>query len=270
MRLKGKTALITGAGSGIGRALAQELCGRGASVILVGRRGAALKDTRRTLSRPGFSMIVEADITDPDDRQEVVRQVTSLGGLDLLINNAGIVVSGPFGSDDVMARRRMIETNLVGPMELTQALLPLLQLKAPSRIVNVGSMFGDIAFPYFGAYSATKFALRGWSDALRRELAPFGIAVTYAAPRGTRTPAADSFVTLAEAFDMQLDPPADTAHVIVRAIEADARSAYPRGMERLFVLIQRLLPGVIDQALDRQRARAVAYLNDIHAPGTYA
>ena len=72
-------------------------------------------------------------------------------------------------------------------MELTLSLLPLLKAGAPSCIVNVGSLFGDIAFPYFSAYSATKFGLRGWSDGLRRELAPAGIGVTYAAPRGTRT-----------------------------------------------------------------------------------
>lgn len=266
MRLKDKITLVTGAGSGIGRAVARELCARGACVILVGRRGGALRDTRRMLTRPGYSQIIEADITDADDREAIVRQVSAIGGLDLLVNNAGVVVSGPFGFDDGEARRRMVETNLLGPMELTQALLPALRMKAPSRVVNVGSMFGDIAFPYFAAYSATKFALRGWSDALRRELGPYGIGVTYAAPRGTRTPAADSFAGWADAFDMALDPPEVTARAIVHAIETDARSVYPKGIERLFVLVQRLMPSVIDGTLDRQQAEALARMGSCDIP----
>lgn len=254
MRLEGKIALVTGAGSGIGQALAEELNARGAHLLLVGRREAALDATRRGLIRPEAGQIVVADITTDAGRAELVRRVARLGGLDLLVNNAGLVMSGAFQTDDAQARRRMVETNLLAPMELTQALLPLLRERA--RIVNIGSMFGDIAFPYFAGYSATKFGLRGWSDALRRELAPHGIGVTYAAPRGTRTPAAHSFAALAEAFDMRFDPPARIALRLVRAIEADARSVYPPTLDRLFVLIQRLLPGLIDRALSGRVARA--------------
>jgi short-subunit dehydrogenase len=189
-----------------------------------------------------------------------VRRVRAWGRLDLLINNAGLVVSGPLSSEDAESRRRMIDTNLTAPMELTLALLPLLKAAAPSRIVNVGSLFGDIAFPYFSAYSATKFALRGWSDALRRELAPAQIGVTYAAPRGTRTPAAASFASLSEAFAMRLDPPELVAQQIAGAIAADASAVYPKGIERLFVLLQRLMPAAIDQAVSRKLAKAATRL----------
>ena len=168
MRLDGKIVLITGAGSGIGRALAVELATREARVLLVGRRIGALEETRALLRRQDLGAVLRADITDPDDRDALVRQVRSWGRLDILVNNAGLVVSGPLSVNDVEGRRRMIDTNLVAPMELTVALLPLLAAAAPSRIVNVGSLFGDIAFPYFSAYSATKFGLRGWSDGLRR------------------------------------------------------------------------------------------------------
>jgi short-subunit dehydrogenase len=113
-----------------------------------------------------------------------------------------------------------------------------------------------IAFPYFSAYSATKFSLRGWSDGMRRELVPARIGVTYAAPRGTRTAAAESFAALAVAFAMRLDPPDILARQIARAITADPRAVYPRGIERLFVLLQRLMPMAIDQALGWQLARA--------------
>jgi short-subunit dehydrogenase len=107
-------------------------------------------------------------------------------------------------------------------------------------------MFGDIAYPLFAAYSATKFGLRGWSDALRRELAPLNVGVTYVAPRATRTPAASRFDNLIEPFGMTLDDPAKVGENIVKGIERDARTVYPVGPERLFVLIQRLFPGIID------------------------
>ena len=267
MQLDGKIALITGAGSGIGRALAVELSQRNSRVLLVGRRRDPLEETRALLPRRDLGAVLRADITDPADRDELVRRVRSWGRLDVLVNNAGLVVSGPLSVSDVEGRRRMIDTNLASPMELTLALLPLLKAGAPSRIVNVGSLFGDIAFPYFSAYSATKFGLRGWSDGLRRELAPAGIGVTYAAPRGTRTAAAESFAALAAAFAMRLDPPDVVARQIARAIAADARVVYPPGIERLFVLLQRLVPTAIDQALGRQLARATIRLRTATLPG---
>ncbi len=260
MRLDGKITLITGAGSGIGRALAVELARHGATVVLVGRRMDALEATRATLLDPARGVVLAADLTDAGSRQTLAAEVARLGRLDLLINNAGVVESGLANADDAKRRRRMVETNLLAPMELTLALLPLLEVARPSRIINVGSMFGDIAFPYFAAYSATKFGLRGWSEALRRELAPSGIAVTYAAPRGTRTAAAEGFADLATAFDMALDPPEKVARLIVDGIRRGARDVYPRGPERLFLLLQRLLPRVIDSALARQTARAAARL----------
>jgi short-subunit dehydrogenase len=260
MQLDRKIVLITGAGSGIGRALAVELSQLGARMLLVGRRTDKLEETRALLARRDFGCVLRADITDPADRDELVRRVQSWGRLDVLVNNAGVVVSGPLSLDDAERRRRMIDTNLAAPIELTVALLPLLTAAAPSRIVNVGSLFGDIAFPYFSAYSATKFGLRGWSDGLRRELAPAGIGVTYVAPRGTRTAAAASFAALAAAFAMPLDPPEIVARQIAGAIAADARVVYPKGIERLFVLLQRLMPAAIDQALSRRLAVATTRL----------
>ena len=257
MTLNGKIALVTGAGSGIGRALAVELARNGAQVLLVGRRQGNLEETRALLPDLSQGTVLAADITDPT---ALARLVGGIGRLDLLINNAGMVASGKLALEDAASRRHMIETNLIAPMELTLALLPLLRAAKPSRIVNVGSMFGDIAFPYFAAYSATKFGLRGWSEALRRELAPDGVGVTYAAPRGTRTPAAEGFAALAQAFEMTLDPPEKVARQIIDAIRRGARDIYPRGPERLFVLLQRLFPGQIDKALIKQTAKAVARL----------
>ena len=260
MRFDGMIALVTGAGSGIGRALAVELACNGAQLLLVGRREAALEETRALLPAPSRGVVLTADLTDPAAIAALVERVGGQGRLDLLVNNAGMVASGKLAAADAASRRRMVETNLIAPMALTLALLPLLRAAPSPRIVNVGSMFGDIAFPYFAAYSATKFGLRGWSEALRRELASSGVAVTYAAPRGTRTPAAEGFADLARAFEMALDPPETVARQIVDGIRRGARDIYPRGPERLFLLLQRLVPGLIDGALIKQTAKAIARL----------
>ncbi len=262
-RCDGKTALVTGAGSGIGRALAIELSARGARVILVGRRQQALLETKTLLQNPDNAALFAVDITDEASRAYLVEHVAEKGSLDLLFNNAGVVSSGRLRIDDAQQRRRMIETNLIAPMELTLAFLPLLKKAQPSRVVNIGSMFGDIAFPYFSAYSATKFGLRGWSEALRRELSSEGVGVTYAAPRGTRTDATDDVVS--EAFDMHLDDPPAVAKAIVEAALCGKRDVYPMGPERLFLLIQKLFPSVIDGAVSGQFKKALTRLTVVAA-----
>ncbi len=133
-------------------------------------------------------------------------------------------------------------------------LLPLLHQAAPSRIVNVGSMFGDIAYPLFSAYSASKFGLRGLSIALRRELKEFGVGVTYAAPRATKTDAAGAFGRLVAPMQMRIDDPEKVARDIWTAVARDADSVYAKGPERFFVLVQRLLPQLVDRSIAAQMA----------------
>ena len=255
MRLDGKIALVTGAGSGIGRALSIDLAARGAVLVLAGRRREMLEETRALLVEPSRHRIVAADLTVDEHRRTLAAEIeAAFGRLDLLVNNAGAMVSDAFDALPEAAMRSMLEINLLAPAALTTLLAPLLERSAPSRVVNVGSMFGDIAFPLFAAYSATKFGLRGWSEALRRELAGRGVGVTYAAPRGTRTALSAGFEHLAEAFRMRFDDPALVARAIVRGIERDARDVYPKGPERLFLLIQRLAPRLIDRTLIGQLA----------------
>ena len=148
----------------------------------------------------------------------------------------------------------MAATNIVAPLALIREMLPLLRRAAPARIVNIGSIFGDIAYPLFAAYSGSKFALRGASMALRRELLPYGIGVTYAAPRATRTEAAKAYDPLLEPMRIRLDDPSEVAAQIWRAVARELDSAYARGPERLFVLIQRLIPRLIDRAIAAQMA----------------
>jgi NAD(P)-dependent dehydrogenase (short-subunit alcohol dehydrogenase family) len=255
MQLEGKRTLITGAGSGIGRALAIEASRLGMAVALCGRRPEALIETLAQMTPSGRHLRLRGDITNAAVRRGMRDFLwRQWGGLDVLVNNAGLVPVGPLACTTDAELEQVMATNVVAPMALTRELLPLLRRAMPSRVVNVGSMFGDIPYPLFAAYSASKFALRGLSGALRRELRPYGVGVTYAAPRATRTSAAQGFDSLVEPMQMHLDDPPRVAAQIWRSVMKDQDSAYAMGPERLFVLLQRLLPKVIDHAVAAQMA----------------
>jgi short-subunit dehydrogenase len=247
-----KLVLVTGAGSGIGRALCVEAANRGMAVALCGRRREALEATRTLLGNGAEHLIIPADITRPEDRGVIVNRIRSeRGALDILINNAGIVEGGPLETFDDDAVARTFQTNVMAPMALTRDLMSLLVAAKPSRVVNVGSIFGDIGYPEFTCYSAAKFALRGFSIALRREWKRKGISVTYAAPRATRTDAAVAFADLIATTKMTMDSPEQVARQIWRAVASGHDSVYAPAPERVYVLIQRLFPRVIDWSLSR-------------------
>jgi short-subunit dehydrogenase len=246
-----KLVLVTGAGSGIGRALCVEAANRGMAVALCGRRQEALEAPLTLLGNGAGHLIIPADITRPEDRVIVDRIRNGRGALDILINNAGIVEGGPLETFDDDALARTFQTNVVAPMALTRDLMPLLVAAKPSRVVNVGSIFGDIGYPEFTGYSAAKFALRGFSMALRREWKCKGISVTYAAPRATQTDAAAAFAGLIAKTKMTMDSPEQVARQIWRAVASGQDSVYAPAPERVYVLIQRLFPRVIDWSLSR-------------------
>ncbi len=258
MQLEGKKALITGAGSGIGRSLAIEAASRGMRVALAGRRKPTLDETLSLLQGSGHLVLV-ADVTNPANRQALMAELQAhWGGLDLLVNNAGLVPVGPLGAAKDEDLQEVLNTNLLAPMALVREALPLLKKAKGARVVNIGSVLGDIPYPLFVPYSATKAGLRGFSIALRRELAPLGIGVTYAAPRATRTPASRALESLIEPFGMKLDTPDAVAKFVWNAVAREANAIYPAGPERMYVLMQRLFPRVVDKAIAKQFARVLA------------
>jgi short-subunit dehydrogenase len=253
MNLAGKTALITGAGTGIGRALAIEASRCGIMVALTGRRPEKLQLTRAQLASPANCLVIAGDVTQPEARHVIRRRLTDeWGRLDVLVNNAGIIVAGPLALAGDAELDRLIAINLSAPMALIRDMLPLLRAAAPSRIVNVGSVLGDIGFPAFAAYSASKFGLRGLSVALRRELKGVGISVTYAAPRGVKTEATAAVADIVETLEMPLDAAERIARQIWNGVAAGRRSVHPRGRERIFMLVERLLPSIVDRVLNAQ------------------
>jgi short-subunit dehydrogenase len=253
MDINGKRIIVTGAGSGIGRALAKALSAEGAKLVLADLNADGLNATKESLKHPDACITLIGDITQTETRAALrAAAEAAFGGVDALVNNAGVVAVGPLAEADDKGLELMLRVNLLAPMQLIRDLLPALEKSATPIIVNIGSMFGDIAFPLFAGYSATKFGMRGLSDALRRELAPKGVHVLYVAPRAAKTAAAGAFEHLIEPMQMKLDEPKVVAANIVAAIKSDARSSYPRGPERLFVFVQRVFPKLIDDALIKQ------------------
>jgi short-subunit dehydrogenase len=177
-----KTALVTGASSGIGEATARRLDAEGYALLLVARRGDRLEQLARELSD---ARALAVDVTAGDAPTRVREAVEEAWGrLDLLVNNAGSSWQAAFGDEDggFDNVQRTMELNFFAPVRLTEALLPVLRRSAPSAIVNVSSIAGRIARPKSGAYNASKFALNGWSEAIRYEEAPNGVHVGLVLP----------------------------------------------------------------------------------------
>jgi short-subunit dehydrogenase len=271
MKLHGARILLTGASRGIGRELALRLAGRGARLVLVGRDPAAVASVcNDVFALGGRADSIAFDLAAATGHAAVVERArVVLGGIDLLVNNAGVSSFEALERQSAETIARIAATNLVAPMLLARAALP--HLAAGARIVNVGSMFGSIGFPHCAAYSATKFGLRGFSEALRREVAARGIGVTYVAPRAARTEAnSAALYRFAERTGMAMDAPADVAEGIIDAIERGQAERFFGGPEPFFARVNALLPRLVDRALGKQAriGREVLHADGAAAPAT--
>lgn len=259
MKLQGCRTLLTGAGSGIGRCLALGLAARGAKLALVGRNAARLNAVAGEITETGGNAVaLPHDLNIPDGHAQLLQSTIScLGGVDLLINNAGVSGFGEFACENPVDIDNLINTNITAPLLLTRAVLPVMLGAGSGRIVNVGSILGSIGFAHFAAYSASKFALRGFSEALRRELAGSGVGVSYVAPRTTRTAFnTDALYRLSVASGAAIDDAAVVADIIINAITGDRDEVYIGWPEKLAVRLNALLPGLIGLATRKQVAAA--------------
>ena len=198
-RLEGTVALVTGASSGIGEATARTLAGEGAAVALVARRRDRLEQLATEIgSRGGRAVVVEADITNAEAAREAVeRTVRELGRLDVLINNAGVMLLGPIVDAPVEEWERMVDINLRGLLHTTHAALPYLLRAAeqePRRvadIVNVSSVAGRIARSGSGVYNLTKFGVVAFGESLRQEVTRRHVRVSTVEPGAVETELTD-------------------------------------------------------------------------------
>jgi short-subunit dehydrogenase len=232
----GRTCVITGAASGIGAALALNLARRKAVLVLVDRDAdglARVAGLAREVGAAGVDTYV-IDLSDGGDRLDLAAEVASRhGGADLLVNNAGVALSGTFEQVSMKDFDWLMEINLHAVVRMTKAFLPQLLNRPGSHVVNVSSLFGLIAPPTQVAYATSKFGVRGFTEALRHELADRGVGVTVVHPGGIKTNIAanarlsgpdldgeQAARALAFAEAALTMPPEDAAQIIVAAIQA--------------------------------------------------
>src|SRR5438105_11092018 len=187
--LREKVVLITGGSRGLGLVLARHICARGGNVALIARDAEELARAKTDLAtRPNTVMTIQCDLLDSEQIQAAVRRVIDrFGKIDILINNAGIIEVGPL--EHLMREdfERAIRLHFWAPFELISQIVPEMRIGGGGRIVNISSIGGKVAMPHFAPYSASKFALTGFSDAIRAELARDNIQVTTVAPGLMRT-----------------------------------------------------------------------------------
>lgn len=251
MKLIECRAVITGASGGIGQALVSTLLAEGAQLLLVGRQPEALQALTQTQS--GKVQVVQADIRERSGREAVADAVQRFGGINTLINAAGVNHFGLLEQHDETAIADLIGLNVTATLQLTHRLLPMLRQQGRALVVNLGSTFGSIGYPGFSAYCASKFALRGFSEALRRELADTQVKVLYFAPRATQTSMnAANVVAMNDELNVAMDDPHSVALQLLAAIRREQEERYLGWPEKLFVRLNSLLPRMVDHALRKQ------------------
>jgi NAD(P)-dependent dehydrogenase (short-subunit alcohol dehydrogenase family) len=273
------TVVVTGASTGIGEATARLLSGRGFDVVA----GVRSEEAAARMGEAGLTPL-RFDVTDSESVRAAAASVeerVGARGLDGLVNNAGVAVSGPLELIPLEEWRRQLEVNLIGQVAVTQALLPAL-LRGRGRVVMVSSIGGRIALPLFGPYAASKFGLEAVSDSLRREVSELGVRVVVVEPGAIATPIWGKGIETGDAIEAAGDPaararyarlvakirglaeanardglpPLAVAKVIGEAMTADRpRTRYVVGREtKVRATLARLLP---DRALDALLARAL-------------
>ncbi|MCZ8062599.1 SDR family oxidoreductase [Silanimonas sp.] len=251
--LAGRGVLLTGASGGIGQCLALRLAEVGATVYAVGRRADALH-ALAARAHPGAIRPVVADLATADGIDAVRRAVAAAPiPVSLVILGAADSRFGLFEHSSVVDVQAQVATNLVAPMLLVRALLPCLMRLPSAGIVGIGSTFGSLGYPGFAAYSASKFGLRGFLEALAREHADTPLRVQYLSPRATRTALNSPAV---EAMNAELGVAVDDADLVaaslLEAIESGTRRRQLGWPERLFARLNGALPELVDRALAKQ------------------
>lgn len=261
-RLQGQRALVTGASGGVGRALAVRLAQKGVDSVLLARRQEPLEETAELVRQAGGNPVpVVGDITSPDDRRRGLEAASDrLGGLDLLINNAGVGAHGRFHEAQPERLRSLFEVNLFAAMELTREALPFLEKghvqegNSSSCVANIGSILAWRGAPYVSEYCASKFALRGWSEAIRPELAKLGVHVLHSSPA---TIASDFRANLIERKtqvpwgNREGVSPERVAERVVHGIERRRKEVAIRWEDWAFVRLARFTPWLLDWKLGR-------------------
>ena len=238
--------IVTGASGGIGAETAMHLSRAGIVVVLAARRAAELAEVAARISGAGGrALAVPTDVCDPAAITALVEQARALTGrIDGLVNNAGVGGNPSILTDDAVVDA-MIEVNLRAPIRLMRAVVPIMRAQGGGSIINIGSVAGEIGIG--GAYSATKFALRGMTDSVRRELAGTGIGVTLIEPGYIATPS--------NRRGGKLPGPEIVAAAVERALRRPRRRIVVPFKYRMAIPLANALPFVVDRAFAGKASR---------------
>jgi NAD(P)-dependent dehydrogenase (short-subunit alcohol dehydrogenase family) len=256
LNFNGMTAVITGAASGIGEALAEALAARGANLALADINEDGVKAVAHRLKSNQIKITAQVlDVADRDAPAAFAANVTrDHGGAALVFNNAGIAVGGEFERVAEADFDRVLEVNFHGVVRMSRAFLPLLKAQPAGQLVNVSSLFGIIAPPGQTAYSASKFAVRGFSMALAHELEGTSVGVSVVHPGGVNTRIAESAKIPADATPEEIEtqlaaakaalvmPPPRAAQIILDGVERRQRRIVVGNDARLAILFERIFP----------------------------
>jgi short-subunit dehydrogenase len=255
--IAGSRLLITGASQGIGKALAEAAVRRGGKVLAAARSESLLRELADQVRAQGGTLeTVPADVTSPDDRRRMVAAAQEkLGSLDILINNAGIGATGHFAEVSPERLRKIMEVNFFGLTETTRAFLPLLKEGTRPAIVNISSVAGKRGIPARSEYSASKFAVQGFSEALRAELSKDGIDVLVICPGLTQTNFSQNMIE--QKARMPMDhmrgmTPEQVALATLRAVERGKNEICLTFKGKLMVLVSRFFPRLADRIAARK------------------
>jgi short-subunit dehydrogenase len=256
-QIAGLRILITGASQGIGRALALEAARRGARVLAAARSEELLAELAREAQSAGHPLqVVRADVTVPAERQKMADESARLyGGLDVLINNAGIGATGHFADAAPERMRAIMEVNFFGLTETTRVCLPLLKQGKTPAILNISSIAGRRGIPARSDYSASKFAVQGFSEALRAELAKDGIDVLLVNPGLTQTNFSKNMLEQKAKVQMDHLRGMTSAQVACKTLDALAagRNEVTLSLKgKLLVLFSRFWPSLVDRVTRRK------------------
>jgi NAD(P)-dependent dehydrogenase (short-subunit alcohol dehydrogenase family) len=263
--MAGKTALVTGVASGIGRAIALRFAAEGVRLFLVDIDEVGLASTVEHVRAEGVEVIGRrCDVGDPNEVSATVAEILSRwGGVDILVNNAGITYYGPTAQMSAEHWDRVLRVNLLSHLQFTRELLPSLLARREAHIVNVCSMFGLVGMPKLAAYSTTKFALVGFSEVLRNECGRDGLGVTALCPGFVDTNLFTSAPLGEKQKEHKVPPrifrttPEKVAHAAVKAIRQNRRMVVMTPAAWLLVSVKRWIPGAMDFVFHLGRRKRV-------------
>ncbi|WP_236702694.1 SDR family oxidoreductase [Thalassomonas actiniarum] len=262
MKLSDAKVVITGATGGIGQSVAYLLAERGARLLLVGRNSDKLISTVQHLGSEHSWL--SADISSVQGRADVMLQAKRFEA-NMLVNNAGISEFNEFSQLSDTRLAQAMNINLLAPMSLTRSFLHELG-DTPKVVLNVGSALGSIGYPYYASYCATKFGLRGFTEALQRELTDSRHQVLYFAPRATDTSInSDAVKQMNRALGSKTDTPQEVAHALVKQLELGKKRLAVGWPEKLFARLNGFWPEVVDNALAKKFTKIQKFVKMVNS-----